>query len=257
MAPTTTAVLPRQSTSKVESARIALLDQQRASRREELIGANMPLAHRLARSFHGRGEDLDDLVQVAMLGLIKAVDRFDAERGIAFSRFAVPTILGELKKHFRDSAWSLHVTRRMQELHLLISRSQPTLAQELGRAPTTAELATYLGVTEGEVLEGVQCGGAYNTKSLNSPVAVEEGSVELGQVIGEHDERLESVPDRHALRQHVAELPPREQRILYLRYFSDLTQSQIAERLGISQMHVSRLLSQSLRMLRRRLLAEA
>jgi RNA polymerase sigma-B factor len=212
------------------------------------------LAQRLARTFQGRGEDLDDLSQVAMLGLIKAADRFDPGRGVAFEKFAVPTILGELKKHFRDSAWSLHVTRRMQELHLEISRAQPVLTQKLGRAPTVADLAAFLGLSEAEVTTGLDCGVAYNTRSLNSPVNVDEGATELGELLGEQDEQMESVPDRHALRQHVAELPERHQRILYLRFSCDLTQSQIARRLGISQMHVSRLLAQSLGALRGRML---
>jgi RNA polymerase sigma-B factor len=223
--------------------------------RHATIQSHMPLAQRLARTFQGRGEDIDDLSQVAMLGLIKAADRFDPQRGVAFEKFAVPTILGELKKHFRDSAWSLHVTRRMQELHLEISRAQPVLTQELGRSPTVSDLAAYLGLTEREVLTGLDCGAAYNTRSLNSPVNVDDGATELGELLGDADEQMESVPDRQALRQHVAELPERHQRILYLRFFCDLTQSQIAKRLGISQMHVSRLLAQSLGALRGRMLA--
>lgn len=223
--------------------------------RHQTIERHIPLAQRLARTFQGRGEDIDDLSQVAMLGLIKAADRFDPQRGVAFEKFAVPTILGELKKHFRDSAWSLHVTRRMQELHLEISRAQPVLTQELGRSPTVADLAEYLGLSEADVLTGLDCGAAYNTRSLNSPVNVEDGATELGELLGDSDERMETVPDRQALRQHVAELPERHQRILYLRFFCDLTQSQIAKRLGISQMHVSRLLAQSLGALRGRMLA--
>lgn len=223
--------------------------------RDDTIEAHMPLAQRLARTFQGRGEELDDLSQVAMLGLIKAADRFDPERGVAFEKFAVPTILGELKKHFRDSAWSLHVTRRMQELHLEISRAQPVLTQELGRSPTVADLAEHLGLSESDVLTGLDCGAAYNTRSLNSPVNVDDGSTELGELLGDADDRIETVPDRQALRQHVAELPERHQRILYLRFFCDLTQSQIAKHLGISQMHVSRLLAQSLGALRGRMLA--
>jgi RNA polymerase sigma-B factor len=202
----------------------------------------MSLAQRLARTFQGRGEELDDLSQVAMLGLIKAADRFDPRRGVAFEKFAVPTILGEL-------------TRRMQELHLEISRAQPVLTQELGRTPSVADLAEHLGLTETEVVTGLDCGAAYNTRSLNSPVNVDDGATELGELLGGSDEQMETVPDRQALRQHVAELPERHQRILYLRFFCDLTQSQIAKRLGISQMHVSRLLAQSLGALRGRMLA--
>jgi RNA polymerase sigma-B factor len=226
-----------------------------AQPRQDTIQLHMSLAHRLARSFQGRGEDIDDLSQVAMLGLIKAADRFDPQRGVAFEKFAVPTILGELKKHFRDSAWSLHVTRRMQELHLEISRAQPVLTQQLGRTPTADDLADHLGLSKEDVITGLECGAAYNTRSLNSPVNVEDGATELGELLGGDDERMESAADRQALRQHVAELPERHQRILYLRFFCDLTQSQIARRLGISQMHVSRLLAQSLGALRGRLAA--
>ncbi|WP_040392532.1 SigB/SigF/SigG family RNA polymerase sigma factor [Catelliglobosispora koreensis] len=220
------------------------------------IADHMPMAARLARSFAGRGEDLDDLTQVAMLGLVKAAKRFDPERGVSFAQYAYPCILGELKKHFRDSAWSLHLTRRMQELHLQVNKATAALTQQLGRTPAPADIATHLGLTEEEVHEGLNCAAAYQTRSLESPVSSDGTTAELGQLIGKHDEHLESVPDRYALRKHIKELPEREQKILHLRFFGDLTQGQIAEKLGISQMHVSRLLSQSITILRGRMLAE-
>jgi RNA polymerase sigma-B factor len=216
----------------------------------------MPMAARLARSFAGRGEEIDDLTQVAMLGLVKASKRFDPTRGVSFAQYAYPCILGELKKHFRDSAWSLHLTRRMQELHLQVNKASAALTQELGRTPTTADLAEHLGLSEEEIVEGLNCAAAYQTRSLESPASSDGTTAELGQLIGKTDDRLESVPDRYALRKHLKELPEREQRILHLRFFRDLTQGQIAEKLGISQMHVSRLLSQSITILRGRLLAE-
>lgn len=234
----------------------AAADQERAKRRHELIAAHMPMAARIAHGFAGRGEDLDDLTQVAMLGLIKAADRFDASRGTAFAQYAYPCILGELKKYFRDSGWSMHVTRRMQELHLQINRAMPLLTQQLGRTPTLPDLAAHLRLSEEDVELGLNTGSAYNTRSLESP-AGDHDAIELGQLIGQVDERMEAVPDLCALRLHVAELPARQQKILQLRFFADLTQSEIAKQLGISQMHVSRLLAQSMELLRNRMLATA
>lgn len=231
-------------------------DHRYARMRDEVICANLPFARRLARRFTGRGEALDDLVQVATIGLIKAVDRFDPQRGIPFASFAGPTMLGELKRHFRDKGWTVRVSRRMQELHLGIGRALAELTQELGRRVTVSDLAERLRVTPEEVMAGLECAGAYTTRSLNSTVPTEDGGTELGELIGQPDERLESVPDRHALNQLFDELPDREQRILTLRFVGNLTQSQIAERMGISQMHVSRLLAQTLALLRERMLAD-
>jgi RNA polymerase sigma-B factor len=231
-------------------------DPTRVRLRDEVICAYLPFARRLARRFAGRGEALDDLIQVATVGLIKSVDRFDIERGIPFANFAGPTMIGELKRHFRDKGWSLRVSRRMQELHLEISRALAEMTQELGRSVTVGDVAGRLEIEEEEVLAGLECGTAYATRSLNSAVATEDGGTELGELIGEPDERIESLADRQALHQMVGELPQREQRILSLRFFGNLTQSEIAERVGISQMHVSRLLTQTLVRLRDRLLAE-
>jgi RNA polymerase sigma-B factor len=237
-------------------SKIAKADQEQARLREANIAEHMPMAARLARTFTGRGEDLDDLTQVAMLGLIKAAGRFDSTRGVTFAQYAYPCIVGELKKHFRDSAWSLHLTRRMQELHLQVNKATSSLTQQLGRTPTTADLAAHLNLTEEDIIAGQNCAGAYHTRSLDTPATSDSGAADLGELLGGYDDDMEAVPDRVALRKHINELPEREQRILHLRFFNDLTQGQIAERLGISQMHVSRLLSQSVTALRTRMLAE-
>jgi RNA polymerase sigma-B factor len=254
----TSAVIPASpvKTPVVAPSRIAKADQDKARQREANIAEHMPMAARLARTFTGRGEDLDDLTQVAMLGLIKAAGRFDDTRGVTFAQYAYPCIVGELKKHFRDSAWSLHLTRRMQELHLQVNKASAALTQQLGRTPTVADLAAHLQLSEEDVMAGQNCAGAYHTRSLDTPATSESGAADLGELLGGNDEDMEAVPDRVALRQHIRDLPEREQRILHLRFFNDLTQGQIAEKLGISQMHVSRLLSQSVAVLRTRMLAE-
>jgi len=231
-------------------------DPSRAAVRDEIICAYLPMARRLARRFGNRGEDRDDLEQVAMVGLIKAVDGFRCEHGAKFVHYAVPTIVGELKRHFRDRAWTMRVPRRMQELHLEINRVVPALSQELGRSPEISDIARHLGVKEEEVLAGIECAAAYHTRSLNVPIQGEDGDTDLAELIGEDDTQLELVSDRQALRQLVGELPDRERTILELRFFGNLTQAEIAERVGVSQMHVSRLLSRSLGELREKLLAE-
>jgi RNA polymerase sigma-B factor len=168
----------------------------------------------------------------------------------------VPTIIGELKRHFRDKGWSLRVPRRLQELHLEINRLVPQLSQDLGRSPEIADIAARLGITEEEVVTGMECAAAYHTRSLNVPVQSEDGDTELSELIGEYDLRLESVSDRQALRQLVQGLPSRERKILSLRFFENLTQAEIAARIGVSQMHVSRLLTRSLGVLRQQMAAE-
>jgi RNA polymerase sigma-B factor len=241
----------------VHRDRLCREDPDRDRIRNRVICAGLPLARRTAQRFHSRGEPIDDLVQVATVGLIKAVDRFEVARGIPFSHYATPTIVGELKRHFRDKGWSVRVSRRMQELHLEITQAIPQLSQDLGGAPTVAQLAAHLGTAQPEVLAGLECGAAYRTRSLSSPVRADDADgTELGETIGGEDSALESVADREALHQALCELPEREQRIVSLRFFGNLTQSQIAERVGLSQMHVSRLLAQSLTLLRERLLAD-
>jgi RNA polymerase sigma-B factor len=217
--------------------------------REELVAAHLGLAEYLARRFANRGEALDDLVQVASLGLIKAVDRFDPERGVEFSTYATHTIVGELKRHFRDKGWAVRAPRRMQELYLRLGKVVATLGQELGRSPTIAELAAEVKVSEEEVLEALEAGQAYRSTSLDAPAGGDEGET-LATRLGDEDPSLEDAESRATLSPLLAQLPPRERLILHLRFFDGLTQSEIATRLGISQMHVSRLLARSVAQLR-------
>jgi RNA polymerase sigma-B factor len=216
--------------------------------RDEISLRFQPLAEYLARKFAGRGEPLDDLVQVANIGLLNAIDRFDPERGVQFSTYAAATIVGELKRHFRDKGWSIRVPRSLQELGLRMNQVLPVLAQQLGRSPTIAELALELGVTEEDVVEAMDAIQAYSTTSLDAPVG-EEGYAPI-DTLGEVDPSLEVLDEWATLAPAVRDLPERERRVLYLRYFSGLTQSEIAEQIGVSQMHVSRILSQTLERLR-------
>jgi RNA polymerase sigma-B factor len=217
--------------------------------RDELIEAHIGLAEYLARRFNNRGEPLDDLVQVASLGLLKAVDRFEPERGLEFSTYATHTIVGELKRHFRDKGWAVRVPRRMQELHLRLGGIVGQLSQDLGRSPTIPEIAANAGVSEEEVLEAMEAGQAYRFTSIDAPTPGEEAGT-LASTLGETDEGLVGAEHRVALSPLIAELPERQQLILHYRFFEGLTQSEIAARLGISQMHVSRLLARSLAQLR-------
>jgi RNA polymerase sigma-B factor len=218
--------------------------------RARLIEMYVPLAEYLARRFRNRGELQDDLNQVANLGLIKSVDGYDVTRGAAFTSYAIPMIVGELKRHFRDKGWDVRVPRRLQELRLEITKASGDLAQQLGRSPTVADLAVHLGVTEEEIIEGLDSAHAYRALSLHAPVAGEEATTELVDLLGDIDHDLENVEDREALRPLIAALPVREQKIIAMRFFGNMTQSQIAAELGISQMHVSRLLSHALGVLR-------
>ena len=221
--------------------------------RGRLIELYIPLAEYLARRFRNRGEQLDDLIQVANLGLIKSVDGFDAGRGAAFTSYAIPMIVGELKRHFRDKGWDVRVPRRLQELRLEITKVSSDLAQDLGRSPTVADLAKRLNVSEEDIIEGLDCGQAYRAMSLDAPVGGEGGDTGqngLVDLLGDVDHDLENIENREALRPLIARLPMREQKIIAMRFFGNMTQSQIAAELGISQMHVSRLLAQALRALR-------
>ncbi len=217
--------------------------------RDQLITAHMGLAEYLARRFTNRGEPLDDLVQVASLGLLKAVDRFDPERGLEFSTYATPTIVGELKRHFRDKGWAVRVPRRVQELHLRLGSVVSTLSQELGRSPTIGEIAHAAAVSEEEVLEAIEAGHAYRFTSLDAPAGGDEDA-SLSSQLGSEDQNLIDSEHRVTLSPLIAQFPARERMILHLRFFEGLTQSEIAGRLGISQMHVSRLLARSLAQLR-------
>jgi RNA polymerase sigma-B factor len=227
----------------------------RARVRQRLIELYMPLAAHIARRFRNRGEPLEDLVQVATVGLIKSVDGFDVHRGPAFTSYAVPMIVGELKRYFRDRSWDIRVPRRLQELCTSIARITDELTQRLLRPPTVADLATELGVSEEEVIEGLDCSQAYRALSLHAPLSGDQADTELGEMLGCVDQDIENVEQREALRPLIAALSQREQRIISLRFFGNMTQSQIAAEVGVSQMHVSRLLSHALGVLRSRLLA--
>jgi RNA polymerase sigma-B factor len=230
-------------------------DPSRRPMRDELVEMHLPLVEYLARRFRNRGEPYDDLVQVATIGLIKSIDRFDTERGVEFSTYATPTIVGEVKRHFRDKGWAIRVPRRLQEMKLALTKATSELSQRNGRAPTVAELAKHLGISEDEVLEGLESSNAYSAISLDAPDLDDETSA-MSDTLGVMDQALEGVEYRESLKPMLEQLPPREKRILLLRFFANMTQSQIAAELGISQMHVSRLITRTLAHLREGLLAE-
>ncbi len=216
--------------------------------REQLVRLHYPLVEYLARRFAGRGEPVDDLVQVASIGLLKAIDRFDRDRGVRFSTYATPTIIGELKRHFRDKGWAMRVPRRLQEIGLQLSRVVSEMYQDLGRSPTVGEIAERSGLTEDDVLEGMDAIHAHSIGSLDAPTD-DEGQTS-GSRLGAEDETYELLEGWASVAPHLERLPDRERRILYLRFFRGMTQSQIADTLGISQMHVSRILSRTLLLLR-------
>ncbi|WP_443062741.1 RNA polymerase sigma factor SigF [Streptomyces sp. NBC_00390] len=228
---------------------------ERAELRNQLVRMHLPLVEHLARRFRNRGEPLDDLTQVATIGLIKSVDRFDPDRGVEFSTYATPTVVGEIKRHFRDKGWAVRVPRRLQELRLALTTATAELSQQHGRSPTVHELAHRLGISEEEVLEGLESANAYSTLSLDVPDTDDE-SPAVADTLGAEDEALEGVEYRESLKPLLEDLPPREKRILLLRFFGNMTQSQIAQEVGISQMHVSRLLARTLAQLREKLLVE-
>lgn len=219
--------------------------------RDELIEAHLRLAEHLARRFSNRGVALDDLIQVAALGLVKAVERFEPGRGLEFSTFATPTIVGELKRHFRDKGWSVRVPRRVQELHVEINSLVGEMTQRFGRSPTIAELARMARTSEEEVLEAMEAAQAYRSTSLDAPTGSGDGeSQDLAAQLGDEDANLFAAENRVLVDRLLTTLPKREQLMLRLRFYEGMTQSQVADRLGISQMHVSRLLSKSLVLLR-------
>jgi RNA polymerase sigma-B factor len=219
--------------------------------RDELVARFLPLARKLARRYVQSSEPYDDLVQVASLGLVKAVERFDPDRGFAFTSFAVPTIVGELKRYFRDTGWAIHVDRGAQERARKIAEAQQAISARIGRPPRVDELAQYLELSEEEVLDGLQVAEAYGTVSLDAPLPGEEDPAGSRlESIGDEDERLGLVDVQTTIFAAAKHLPQREREILYLRFGLDLTQSEIAERVGVSQMQVSRLLRRSLQRLR-------
>jgi RNA polymerase sigma-B factor len=220
--------------------------------RDAIIERCLPLANNVARRFGGRGEAHEDLVQVARLGLVNAVKRFDVTTGSGFLSFAVPTIMGEVRRHFRDHGWSVRVPRRLQELSLRITRARGELSQSLNRAPTASELAAHIGADREEVVEALIAANAYTTQSFNGPLGRgdDDDDDSISNTMGDIDVNLEKVLDVETLRPLLATLPDRERTILLLRFFENMTQTQIAGRLGISQMHVSRLLTKTLETLR-------
>jgi RNA polymerase sigma-B factor len=219
--------------------------------RDKIVERCLPLADHIARRFEGRGEPRDDLIQVARVGLVNAVVRFDVDAGSDFVSFAVPTIMGEVRRHFRDNSWSVKVPRRLKELHLRLGAATADLSQRLGRAPTATELASELGMERDEVVEGLVAGSSYNTLSIDTGGGSDDDDARaIADTLGDVDAGLDRIEDREALRPLLEALPERERMVLVLRFFESMTQTQIAERVGISQMHVSRLLAKSLTRLR-------
>ncbi|MFG3200958.1 RNA polymerase sigma factor SigF [Streptomyces sp. NPDC048192] len=228
-------------------ARLAELDDgpERDAVRDELVEAWLPMAHRIASRFRDRGESVEDLRQVAALGLVKAVDRFDPSRG-AFESYAVPTITGEVKRHFRDRMWALRVPRRVQELRNRVRVARRELTQNPGSPePTVAAIAEHTGLSEEEVAAGLEALESFSTLSLDAELSAGDDGYSLADTLGDTDASYDVVVDREAAKEGLRRLPERERAILYMRFFEDMTQSRIADRLGISQMHVSRLISRS------------
>jgi RNA polymerase sigma-B factor len=216
--------------------------------RQEIATDWLPMAHRLAGRYRNRGESLDDLQQVAALGLVKAVSRYDPARGTAFESYAVPTIDGEIKRHFRDCMWSVHVPRRVQLLRSRVRASRQELTQQAGgHIPTVAEIAEHAGLSEQEAADGLEALESFTSLSLDAQTQgpADVGPLSLGETLGAPDPAIDTVVDREAVKPQLCRLPERERQILYLRFFGGMTQSMIAETLGISQMHVSRLISRS------------
>ena len=219
--------------------------------RDELVERFLPLARQLARRYQRAEEPLDDLIQVASIGLIKAIDRFDPDRKVAFSSYAVPTILGELKRHFRDKTWSVRVPRDLQELSLKVDRKVGELARELHRSPTVTEIAQAVEATEEQVLEALEASAAYRATSIDAPRGSEDdGSDTLGDQMGRDERGFGLAEDRATLHRLLGTVTAREREVLRLRFEEDLTQAEIGERIGVSQMQVSRIIRQSLSRLR-------
>ncbi|MGW7065554.1 RNA polymerase sigma factor SigF [Streptomyces sp. NPDC054855] len=231
---------------------------ERDALRQELVRAWLPMAERLAGRFRNRGEALDDLRQVAALGLVKAVDRYDPERGSAFESYAVPTVTGEIKRHFRDHMWTLHVPRRVQDLRNRVRFARQELTQTVpGRAPSLAEIAEKAQLSEEDAAAGLEALESFTALSLDAELPGSEDGYALRDALGAPDPALDVVIDREAVKPRIAALPERERDILYMRFFGDMTQSRIAEQLGISQMHVSRLISRCCNRLREEVMQDA
>jgi len=225
-------------------------DPTREKITNSIIELCLPLATHVARRYQGRGQPFEDLEQVARVGLVQAVQRYDVDKGSDFLSFAVPTVMGEVRKHFRDHGWSVRVPRSLQERHLALNRALTSLSQTLGRAPTVAELAKELDIEPDEVEQGLTAGNSYRTTPLDTASAGDGSGLTLIDTLGQYDEAISRIDNHETLRPALLALPERERTIVVLRFFGHLTQSQIADKVGISQMHVSRILTQTLKQLR-------
>ncbi len=223
-------------------------DPRRERLRTQIIESGLPIAENIAARYRGRGQSHEDLVQVARLGLVNAVNRFDLDKGKDFLSFAVPTMMGEVRKHFRDKGWGVRVPRSLQENYLALKKAQSSLTQRLGREPTALELADEIGVDPSQIGQIAAAGDSYQSTSLD--VGTFKDGVAIGDTLGDYDAALDTVDNHETLRPALLALPERERTILLYRFFGELTQSEIAAKVGLSQMHVSRLLTQSLKQLR-------
>jgi RNA polymerase sigma-B factor len=224
-------------------------EQGDRSAREELVQRHLPLVRALARRYAGRGESLDDIEQVGAIGLIKAIDRFDSTRDVALTTYATPNVVGEIKRHFRDKGWAIRIPRGLQELNAKMSSTIERLTLELGRSPSIAEIAKRLESTPEQVLEAMEAGSAYAPVSLSAGTG-EEGELDPMETIGTEDDNFERTEERASLEPALEMLPHREREILRMRFEEGLTQTQIADKIGVSQMHVSRLIRKSLARMR-------
>lgn len=241
-----------------EFRRIAALPDgpEKEELRQRVVTAWMPMAHRLAGRYRNRGEPLEDLRQTAALGLVKAVAGYDPARGTAFESYAVPTVIGEIRRHFRDHTWDLHVPRRVQQLRNQVRASRRELNLSLAGSPSVAQIAEHSGLSEEDVLLGLEALDSYSALSLDAQLSTADPGSSLQNTLGVAEPGFDLVVYREAVRSHLLRLPERERRILYLRFFCDMTQSRIAEELGISQMHVSRLIHRTCERIHRRVDAE-
>lgn len=225
-------------------------DHEQRNARDELVHLHLPLVDHAARRFRNRGEPLEDLAQVGTIGLLKAIDRFEADRGVEFSTYATPTVVGEIKRYFRDKGWAIRVPRRLQELRMQIGSATAELTQKLGRSPTPRELAEAIGCSVEDVMESIESSHAYATLSLDASDDSEDSAPSMMATLGVPDVNLEHVEIRESIKPLLEGLGEREKRILLLRFFKNKTQSEIAAEIGVSQMHVSRLLARTLEQLR-------
>ncbi|MEU5217045.1 RNA polymerase sigma factor SigF [Streptomyces sp. NPDC020807] len=262
--PDTSAVAPRdaRALSKVFFQELATLEEGTHAyqyARNTLIEMNISLVRYAAGRFRHRGDEMEDIVQVGTIGLIKAIDRFELSREVEFTTFAVPYIVGEIKRFFRDTSWAVHVPRRLQEARVELAKATEELSTRLGRMPTVKELAELMSLSEEEVTEARLASNGYNSSSLDAALSGEDedGDASLADFIGTEDPAMELVEDFHSLAPLIADLDERDRRIIHLRFVEELTQAQIGERLGCSQMHVSRLLARTVKRLREGLLGTA